>query len=124
MYGSKIDCSKEQHVKRFLMISSRGADDPDRGPVVIKPYLIAKHFADNYLIRSGMNYTILRPGRLLDEAGSGRITTKRPERPEEQVISRDDTAQAVLYCLKDVTTVGKVFELYAGDQLIADALKG
>jgi len=110
-----IDIVKENNICHFIMVSSRGADNPDKGPIAIKPYLIAKHFADNYLIASGLNYTILRPGRLLDERGTGLIRTTRPISPEEQVISREDTAKAIYHCLTNNKTIGKIYELYKGD---------
>jgi uncharacterized protein YbjT (DUF2867 family) len=111
-----IDNAIENKVNHFVMVSSRGADDPDTGPKAIKPYLIAKHFADKYLITSGLNYTILRPGRLLDEDGTGLITTIRPMDPEEQVISREDTARAIYYCLTNNEAIGRIYELYKGDE--------
>lgn len=117
-----IDSAKENKIDHFIMLSSRGADDPDKGPEAIKPYLIAKHFADNYLITSGLNYTILRPGRLLDENGTGLIKTSRPADPDEQVISREDTARVIYYCLTNAGVTGKIYELYKGEQSFEAAL--
>jgi len=119
-----IDKAKENRIKHFVMVSSRGADDPDEGPEAIKPYLVAKHFADNHLIASGLNYTILRPGRLLDECGTGLIKTSRPVNPDEQVISRDDTARVIYYCLTDNKVTGKIYELYKGSEPLNMILQG
>jgi len=116
-----VDAAKKNNISHFVMVSSRGADNPDRGPMAIKPYLIAKHFADNYLIASGLPYTILRPGRLLDEAGTGFIGTTRPASPETQVISREDTASAIYHCLANNNTIGQVYELYKGATPISEA---
>jgi len=118
-----IDKAKENRISHFIMVSSRGADNPDNGPKAIKPYLVAKHFADNYLIASGLNYTILRPGRLLDEDGTGLIKTNRPINPEEQVISREDTARAIYYCLTNDVAIGKIHELYKGEESLNTALQ-
>lgn len=119
-----IDRAKENNIQRFVMVSSRGADNPDKGPDAIKPYLVAKHFADNYLVSSGLNYTILRPGRLTDEPGMGLIKTTRPDNPKEQVISREDTASAIYYCLTNHKAIGKIYELYKGSEPIDIALSG
>ena len=118
-----IDCAVENSIRHFIMVSSRGADNPENGPVAIKYYLVAKHVADDYLTRSGLTYTILRPGRLLDEPGTGLITTLRPADPNQQIISRDDTAQAVIHCLHNAATENKIFELYRGDVPTAEALR-
>lgn len=108
-------------IPRFIMISARNAGDPDSGPAARRPYLIAKHIADEYLQRSALQYTILRPGKLTDEPGTGRIRTTRPA-PEEQHISRDDVADAVVFCLQNPATAGRTFLLFQGDTPIAEAL--
>lgn len=117
-----IDAAKSNGVEHFIMVSSRGADNPDNGPVAIKPYLVAKHFADEYLIHSGLNYTILRPGRLTDEVGSGLITIERPQAPEKQFISRDDTAKVIAHCINNESVIGKIYELYSGRDAIASVI--
>ncbi len=108
-------------LKRFIMISSRGADDPEKGPAFLKPYLIAKHVADDYLRRSSLDYMILQPGRLLDGPGTGLVRTTRPE-DREQVITRDDTAKAALLCLQNPGLTGKTIELYQGSTPLVKAL--
>jgi len=117
-----VDAAKESGIEHFVMVSSRGADDPDRGPDIIKPYLVAKHFADDYLMRSGLGYTILRPGRLTDEKGTGLIKTQRPEDPNQQFISRDDTASVIGHCLTHPSVLGKTYELYEGTRTIKTAI--
>jgi len=108
-------------IPRFIMISARNAGDPDSGPASRKPYLIAKHIADDYLQRSALQYTILRPGKLTDNPGTGRIRTTRPE-SADQYISRDDVADAVVFCLQNPATAGKTFLLFQGDVPLAEAL--
>ncbi len=117
-----IDAAKRIGIKHFIMVSARHADNPDQGLDKLKPYLIAKHFADEHLVQSGLNYTILRPGRLLDEPGCGRITTQRPPIREEQVISREDTAEVIRRCVCNATENKQVIELYKGDQTIEEVL--
>ena len=124
LWGARkaIDFALGEKIDQFIMVSSRGADDPDKGPERIKPYLVAKHFADEYLKTSGLAYTILQPGRLLDADGTGYVRTDRPEAPEAQIISRDDTANAVVHCLGNASTESKVYELFIGDHAIPELL--
>lgn len=118
-----IQYSAAYKIQRFIMVSSRGADNPDLGPPAIKPYNVAKYAADQALIQSGLNYIILRPGRLVDTEETGRFTTQRPADPEQQVISRTDTARAVLYAVNHPGLNRVIFELYQGNQALGDALQ-
>ncbi|WP_096086144.1 SDR family oxidoreductase [Agaribacterium haliotis] len=127
LWGAKkaIDCAKDNNIKHFIMVSSRGADNPDNGPQRIKPYLVAKYFADDYLQKqqgSKLNYTILRPGRLTDSKACGLVRTDRPASQELQQISRADTADAIIHCLNNHKVHNKVFELFEGDRPISEAL--
>ena len=117
-----VDYAKKYNIARFLMVSSRGADNPDQGPPAIKPYLVAKHFADKYLQNSGLDYTILRPGRLTNDTETGRIKTERPKKARDQFITRADTARAVFYCLMNPHTIGQIYELYEGELSFEAAL--
>jgi len=111
------------HIPRYIMVSARNAGDPDSGPDSRKPYLIAKHLADEALQRSSLDYTILRPGKLTEDPGTGRVRTSRPE-PGEQYISRDDVAAAVVICLQNPATIGRTVLLFQGDTPMAEALTG
>jgi uncharacterized protein YbjT (DUF2867 family) len=113
-----IDYAVETNVRHFIMISSRGADNPDKGPLAIKPYLVAKCFADEYLMQSGMPYTILRPGRLTDDDNHGLISTVRPDDADKQVVSRVDTAKVVMQVLNNPLCINNIYELYKGDNTI------
>jgi len=117
-----IHYAADQNVKRFIMVSSRGAENPDNGPERIKPYLVAKHAADFVLLQSQLDYTILQPGRLTDDPGTSHIQTQRPENATEQKISRDDVAACIVYCLQHEHTIGASIELFKGDLSIEGAL--
>jgi uncharacterized protein YbjT (DUF2867 family) len=117
-----INYATEHDLKRFIMVSSRGAENPDKGPERIKPYLVAKHAADFVLQSSDLSFTILQPGRLTDDPGTKHIQTQRPENAAEQKISRDDVAESILYCLQHDHTIGKSYELFHGKTTIAEAL--
>lgn len=117
LWGARnaMEHALENGVEHFIMVSSRNAGDPDHGPAAIKPYLIAKYFADEYLIESGLTFTILRPGRLLNQPATGLLTTKRPQDPAQQVITRADTAAAIVHAIGNEDCLNDVFELYQGD---------
>ncbi|OUR65678.1 hypothetical protein A9Q79_01410 [Methylophaga sp. 42_25_T18] len=117
-----INYAGEYDVQRFIMVSSRGATNPDNGPERIKPYLVAKHAADFVLQTSNLNYTILQPGRLVDETGKGLIQTIRPTEATEQMISRDDVASVIFYSFNHEHTIGTTVELFNGSEPISTAL--
>ena len=117
-----IDAASESGVRHFLMVSSRGAEDPDGGPSAIKHYTVCKKLADDHLIRSGLGYTILRPGRLTDDAATGRVDTVAPDELNEQWISRADVARAIVHCLHTPATVGRIYPLFRGAKPIPDVL--
>jgi len=113
-----VDACVDSGVDRFIMISSRGAADPQEGREPLRPYLVAKYFADRHLRQSGLNETILRPTRLTDESGTGRVNTV-----EGDPIPRADVAQAAVACLQDPSTVGHAIELYRGETPIQEAVR-
>lgn len=117
-----VDAARAAGVSQFVMVSSRGAENPDAGPARIKHYTVCKHLADEHLIRSGLPYSILRPGRLTDDAATDQIRTDWPESPDDQWIPRDDVAAAIVHCLGSTATVNNIYPLFHGEQRIAAAL--
>jgi uncharacterized protein YbjT (DUF2867 family) len=116
-----VDMAKKHNIKQFVMVSARDAGDPEHGTEAIKHYNICKHFADKHLLESGVPYTILRPGRLTNEAATGLITTTRPANQDEQIITRADVAACVLQSLDHSEAINQVDELYNGSMPIAEA---
>jgi uncharacterized protein YbjT (DUF2867 family) len=115
-----IDASKNAGAKKFIMLSTMGADDPSVSDT-IEDYLRAKQNADNYLKDSGLNYTIVRPGSLTDKEGTGKIQLK--EKIENHgSITRSDVAETLVKALKDDVKHNQVFEILAGETLIENAL--
>jgi len=109
-------------VRRFVMVSSIGAHDPEGGPEAMRPYLRAKADADERLRRSTVAWTIVRPGSLQDEPGSGRVdvsTTLGRQGP----VARADVALVLLETLQAENTAGLVFEVFAGDVPARDAVR-
>jgi len=116
-----IEAARANGIRRYLMVSSMGADDPAAASEQMRPYLEAKAEADDALQASGLDYTIVRPGRLTDEEGTGLVEVA-PSLGRRGAIPRDDVAATLLACLDIETTVGKTFELLAGETPIEDAL--
>ncbi|MFO8028156.1 MAG: SDR family oxidoreductase [Opitutales bacterium] len=113
----------EQHqTRRFIMISALKAEDPNQGSEAIKPYLVAKHAADEILKASKLDYTILRPGRLTDEAESGKIRAAPRLDDFNGEISRANVAECIRQCLKNRSTERKTIDLLDGDKPVAEAL--
>ncbi|CPM47099.1 oxidoreductase ylbE [Staphylococcus aureus] len=114
--------SKEANIKHYVMVStydSRRQAFDDSGD--LKPYTIAKHYADDYLRRSGLNYTILHPGALTNAAGSGKIEAAQYFDGKGE-IPREDVATV----LKEIVTSNhfnyQEFQIISGEQDIKDAL--
>ncbi|AHC25353.1 MULTISPECIES: NAD(P)H-binding protein [Mycobacteriaceae] len=115
------DAAEAAGVPRYVMVSAISADDrslDDAYDEVYRAYIRAKAEADaDVRARSGLHSTIVRPGRLTDDAGTGRVhiaeSTGRGEIP------RADVAAVLLAVLDHPDTAGRTFELIAGDTPIS-----
>jgi uncharacterized protein YbjT (DUF2867 family) len=116
------DAAKAEGVRRYVMVSSIGADRPESADDAMRPYLEAKAQADDYVRASGLDWTIVRPGSLTDEPGTGRVRVSR-ELGNRGPVPRDDVAAVLAASLTTPATIGQTFELFAGDTPIAEALK-
>jgi uncharacterized protein YbjT (DUF2867 family) len=116
-----IDAARAVGIARYVIVSSMGAGNPERASGPMRPYLEAKTQADERLAASGLDYTIVRPGGLTDEPGSGRIRAGL-ELSFGQV-SRDDVAATLVAVLDADNTIGKTFELLGGDTPIEEAVR-
>ena len=88
----------------------------------MRPYYEAKAGADEKLMASGLDYTIVRPGGLTDDPGSGMVTVGTDL--ERGSIPREDVATVLLAVLETPGSIGKTFELVAGDTPIEEAVRG
>jgi uncharacterized protein YbjT (DUF2867 family) len=115
-----IEACRKNGIDRYLIVSSMGAGDPPEGDDVFSVYLRAKAQADAALVASGLDYTIVRPGSLTDDPGTGRVHagTSVPRGD----IPRDDVAAVLLACLDEARTARLTFEVVGGDDPIADAI--
>lgn len=117
-----VEAAEKRGAGRYVMLSSMGADDPGGGPEAMRPYLEAKAKADERLRGSGLDYTIIRPGSLTDEEGTGRVEAAE-SLGRRGGISRADVARTIAAALEEPNTSGKTFEVLAGDTLIREALE-
>jgi uncharacterized protein YbjT (DUF2867 family) len=115
------DAAVAAGVGRYLMVSSMGAGDPASASEEMRPYQQAKHDADQAVMDSDLAWTVVRPGGLTDEAGTGTVEVAESLGRYGQV-TRDDVAAVLAGCLAEPATEGKVFEVLAGDTPIAQAL--
>ncbi|MEH6407966.1 MAG: SDR family oxidoreductase, partial [Leeuwenhoekiella sp.] len=116
-----IDVAKIAGVRKFVMLSSINADNPESSEK-LQHYLKAKHNADEHLKNSGLNYTIVRPGTLTNNEGTGMIALQEKlNKPGK--ISREDVAKTIVTALNDNVANGETFEIIEGEMHIEEALK-
>jgi uncharacterized protein YbjT (DUF2867 family) len=110
----------EAGVRRYVMVSAISAGRPEEWSEPMRPYYEAKSEADRRLEASGLDYTIVRPGGLTDDAGTGLVTLGTDL--ERGAIPRDDVAAVLLSVLEHPSSIGKTFELVSGDTPVDDAV--
>jgi uncharacterized protein YbjT (DUF2867 family) len=115
-----VEACQTAGVKRFVMVSAMGTDQPPEDDSVFAVYLRAKSRADAHLMESGLEWTVLRPGRLTDDAPTGRVRIARHV-PRGRV-PRADVAAVIDEILGSDATIGSIFELVGGDTPIAEAV--
>jgi len=122
-YGAAVKCVDAAEAaggRRVLMVSAMGTDGPPEDDSVVCVYLRAKAKADAHLKDSGLDWTVVRPGRLTDDPPTGRVRLAR--RVPRGEVTRADVAAVLLACLRNPGTIGKVLELVGGDTPIEEAV--
>lgn len=116
------DAARLAGVRRYLLISSTGVDrtPPPGTDEVFSAYLRAKAAAEEDLRARDLEWTVLRPGRLTDEPGTGRVSLA--PKVTRGAISRDDVAAVLVTLLDTPATAGLTLELVGGDTPVADAV--
>ncbi|MFJ7626466.1 SDR family oxidoreductase [Streptomyces sp. NPDC097595] len=116
------DAAERAGVRRYLVVSSMGADPDHAGDEVFDVYLRAKGEADaDVRSRPALDWTILRPGMLTNDAGTGQVllaasTGRGP-------VPRDDVAAALVELLDTPATAGLTLELISGNVPLTVAVK-
>ncbi|AYC30286.1 SDR family oxidoreductase [Paenisporosarcina cavernae] len=118
-----IEAAKKAGVKRFIMVSSY---DTTREAIQssdssFAPYVVAKHYADEWLRATDLDYTIVHPGALTNDSGTGNVNVATKVEPHD--IPREDVARVILECLVNESTIGKEFQVVSGDVDVKEAIK-
>jgi len=113
-----IAAAKAGGIRRYVMVSSINADPNHPGEDTFSIYLRAKGEADAELAASGLDYTIVRPGPLTNDPGTGRVALDAGRGD----VTRDDVAAVLAAVIHEPGTIGRTFELMGGDTPIDEAL--
>jgi uncharacterized protein YbjT (DUF2867 family) len=119
-YGAAVKLM-EAGIRRYVMVSAIGAGRPDDWPEPMRPYYEAKAGADERLAASGLDHTIVRPGSLTDDPGTGLVTVGTEV--ERGAIPRDDVAAVLMAVLETPSSIGKTFELVSGETPVDEAVR-
>jgi uncharacterized protein YbjT (DUF2867 family) len=117
------DAAEQAGVRRYLQVSSMGADradelDPDDGFTI---YLKAKKAAEDDLrARDGLDWTVLRPGALTNNPGTGLVLLT--DKTGRGSVTRDDVALVLAGLCATPASIGRTLELIGGDTPAAEAL--
>jgi uncharacterized protein YbjT (DUF2867 family) len=113
-----IEAARELGVDRFLMVSSMRTELADT-PGPMQPYFAAKRDADRALEASGLAWTIVRPGALTDEPGTGHVDLAPADFGD---VPRDDVAAVLYECLLAENTIHAKFDLISGSDALESAV--
>jgi uncharacterized protein YbjT (DUF2867 family) len=116
-----IAAAKQARVDRYVIVSSLGANPEIPGDDTFSVYLRAKGRADDAVHASGLDATVVRPGGLTNDAGTGRVALGESV-PRGQV-ARDDVAAVLAAVLDSPNTIGRTVDLIGGETPIAEAVK-
>jgi len=107
-------------IKRYVIISAEFTPERAKWPKSLQPYYVAKYYADEWLKnRTALDYTILQPGSLVNDAGTGKVSV---DPAVGGAITRDDVATVAVKTLTTPATIGKTIALINGDTPIDEAL--
>jgi nucleoside-diphosphate-sugar epimerase len=115
-----LQAARRAGVPRFVIVSSVGAESPPSDDDVFSVYLRAKAQADAAVKASDRAWTVVRPGRLTDEPGTGGV--RIDVEPFRADVTRDDVAAVLAAVLSEPRSAGAVLYVNGGEQSVADAL--
>jgi uncharacterized protein YbjT (DUF2867 family) len=107
-------------VRRYIMLSSINNNINSQSPIA--HYHRAKAHADNHLVETGLDYTIVCPGGLTDEAGTDLVSVDA-ELTGRGLTSRENLASVLVACLDYDNSIGKSFSLLDGDNPLTEAMR-
>ena len=115
-----LEAAQSAGVARYVIVSSVGAESPPGDDDVFSVYLRAKAEADRALMDSDRDWTVVRPGMLTDDPGTGRVRIQ--EEPIRAEVTRDDVAAVLAAVVDESRAVSKVLYVVGGDDPVEDAL--
>ena len=115
-----IAAAQQAGVRRYLIVSSMGANADTPGDDTFSVYQRAKGRADDAVRASGLDATVVRPGGLTNDPGTGRVAVGE-SLPRGQV-TRDDVAAVLVAVLDAPSTIGRAFDLTGGDTAVTEAV--
>lgn len=116
-----VDTARAMGIRRFIIVSSMRAEEPEKGPEKLRHYLRAKRNADEHLKNSGLNYTIVRPGQLTNDEGTGKVLVSS-RLADFGKIPRQDVARVLLAALDSEAASNRVFDVVSGDTPVSESL--
>jgi uncharacterized protein YbjT (DUF2867 family) len=115
-----VQAAQAAKVGRYVIVSSIGAESPPPGDEVFAVYLQAKAAADAAVAESDLDWTIVRPGRLTDDPGTGRVRIQAD--PFRGEVPRDDVAAVLAAVLHEPRAAGHTLYVNGGDDPVDEAL--
>jgi len=116
-----LDAARAVGTQRYAIISAVGAERAPEGDDAFSVYLRAKAEADEAVKGSDRDWTIVRPGRLTDDPGTGRVRIEAA--PFGGQVPRDDVAAVLARLLHDPRASRRVLYVNGGDGPIERALE-
>ena len=107
-------------VGRYVIVSSVGAEAPPDGDDVFSVYVRAKAQADQAVVASDLDWTVVRPGPLTDAPGTG--TVRLETEPFRDDVTRDDVARVIAATLAEPRSAGLILYVADGDVPVEEAL--
>ncbi|MEV5961137.1 SDR family oxidoreductase [Kribbella sp. NPDC051952] len=116
------DAAEQAGVRRHIQVGSMGADTADslNDDETFTVYLKAKWAAEEDLRARDLDWTILRPGGLTNDAGTGQVLLA--DKTGYGKITRDDVALVLAGLCNTPASIGRTLELIAGDTPVGEAL--
>jgi nucleoside-diphosphate-sugar epimerase len=116
-----LDAARAVGTRRYVIISSIGAESPPAGDEPFSVYLQAKAAADAAVAASDRDWTIVRPGRLTNDPGTGRVRVQAEAFRGE--VPRDDVAALLAAVLPEQRASGVTLYVSGGDDPVPEALE-
>jgi uncharacterized protein YbjT (DUF2867 family) len=116
--------AEQAGITRFIQISAMGSrtGTPDGLDDKMQAYYAAKRAGDQYIMGTGLDWTVIEPGELTEDSGTRQIKAAEAIGAFGK-IARADVAAVAIASLNEPATIRRAFELVSGDTPIAEALR-